>query len=66
MQQLRRELDNKPLGEIGEPGRVGGHEEFNDPQLGIGHGFFPWESQSQDVRLVAGNAMMEVKICRLA
>ena len=34
----------QPVGEIGGPGGVGGHEEFDDPQLGIGHGRSLWES----------------------
>ena len=31
----------QPVGEVGGPGGVGGHEEFDDPQLGIGHGRSP-------------------------
>ena len=37
------EEGEQPVGEIGGPGRVGGHEEFDDPQLGIGHGRSPLE-----------------------
>ena len=37
------EEGEQPVGEVGGPGRVGGHEEFDDPQLGIGHGRSPLE-----------------------
>src|SRR5512135_3312358 len=31
----------QPVGEVGGAGGVGGPEEFDDPQLGIGHGRSP-------------------------
>ena len=35
------EEGQQPVGEIGGPGGVGGHEELDDPQLGLGHGRSP-------------------------
>jgi hypothetical protein len=43
------EEGEQPIGEIGGPGRVGGHEEFDDLQLGIGHGRSPFGTERKPV-----------------
>ena len=43
----------QPVGEIGGPGRVGGHEEFDDPQFGISHGRSPWEENGSPSPILA-------------
>src|SRR5262249_57288416 len=43
------EEGEQPIGEIGGPGGVGGHEKGDDPELSIGHGRSPLGTEREPV-----------------